>query len=167
MTAEQTADGEVEALEGSMLDDGLTSILATGGGEAAGRRRQRRDSRLVETDGRYQEQHQETTDETKQGFKQNHELNELNELIYSRPQIYLKPRRPKGSRATARTKWQLNEFYEFILSAIRHVKLAMRSSTAEVARCWLDCQTKATSNCLSGAIASTSSCLWSRHASRI
>ena len=134
MAAEQTADGEVEALEGAMLDDSLTSILATGGGEAAGRRRQRRDGRLVETDGRYQEQHQETTDEAKQGFKQNHEL---------------------------------NEFYEFILSAIRDVKLAMRSSTAEVARCWLDCQTKATSNCLSGAIASTSSCLWSRHASRI
>jgi len=38
MTAEQTVDGEVEALEGAMLDDGLTSILATGGGEAAGRR---------------------------------------------------------------------------------------------------------------------------------
>jgi hypothetical protein len=38
MTAEQTADGEIEALEGAMLDDSLTSILATGGGEAAGRR---------------------------------------------------------------------------------------------------------------------------------
>lgn len=38
MAAEETADGEVEALEGAMLDDGLTGILATGGGEAAGRR---------------------------------------------------------------------------------------------------------------------------------
>jgi hypothetical protein len=27
MTAEETADGEVEALDGAMLDDGLTGIL--------------------------------------------------------------------------------------------------------------------------------------------
>ena len=35
MTAQEAANGEVETFEGAVLEDGLSGIFATGGGEAA------------------------------------------------------------------------------------------------------------------------------------
>lgn len=55
MTAEDAADGQVEALEGTMFADSLNSILRAGGGEATRCRRERTDASLVEEDG--DEQH--------------------------------------------------------------------------------------------------------------
>ena len=37
MTAQQAADGEVEAFEGAVLEDGLSGVFATGGRKAARR----------------------------------------------------------------------------------------------------------------------------------
>ena len=51
MTAQQAADGEVEAFEGAVLEDGLTGVLAACGCEAAGGWGERRDAFLVEEDG--------------------------------------------------------------------------------------------------------------------
>ena len=49
------ADGEVEALDGSVLLNGLNGILRAGGSETAGGRRQRGDESLVEADGKDEE----------------------------------------------------------------------------------------------------------------
>jgi hypothetical protein len=62
MTAEETADGQPKAFEGTVLQDGLTGIFAARGCESARGTQQRRDADLVEADGQYQEPRQEFHD---------------------------------------------------------------------------------------------------------
>ena len=54
MAAEDAADGEIEALERTMLSECLEGVLGTGGGEPAGRRGKRTDARLIELDQEYE-----------------------------------------------------------------------------------------------------------------
>ena len=77
IATENAPDGKIEAFEGTMLDDGLTCVLATSGSETAGRRSHRRDNCLVEADGRHQEHYQETTDEAEHGFNDDNELKRI------------------------------------------------------------------------------------------
>ena len=51
VAAQQTANGEVETLDGAVLQDGLTGIFTAGGGEAAGGPQEGGDGYLIETDG--------------------------------------------------------------------------------------------------------------------
>lgn len=64
MATEKAADSKPETLERTVLDNGLTSILATRGSETTGRRSHRGDDGLVETDGGYQQQYQNGTEDT-------------------------------------------------------------------------------------------------------
>lgn len=64
MATEKAADSKPETLERTVLDNGLTSILATRGSETTGRRSHRGDDGLVETDGGYQQHHQNGTEDT-------------------------------------------------------------------------------------------------------
>ena len=52
MTAEDAADGQIEALEGTMFANGLNSIVTASGREAAHGRREGRDALLVKLDGK-------------------------------------------------------------------------------------------------------------------
>ena len=60
VTAQDAPDGEAEALDGTMLHDGLLGVLAAGGRETAGWRRIGTDTGLVETDGEYENVRHET-----------------------------------------------------------------------------------------------------------
>ena len=60
----KAADSKPETLERTVLDNGLTSILATRGSETTGRGSHRGDDGLVETDGGYQQQYQNGTEDT-------------------------------------------------------------------------------------------------------
>ena len=51
MATENAPHGKVDSVEGTMFADGLYSILAARGREAAGRWRQRGNKALVEADG--------------------------------------------------------------------------------------------------------------------
>ena len=66
MATEKAADSKPETLERTVLDNGLTSILATRGSETTGRRSHRGDDGLVETDGGYQQHHQNGTEDTEE-----------------------------------------------------------------------------------------------------
>lgn len=66
MATEKAADSKPETLERTVLDNGLTSILATRGSETTGRRGHRGDDGLVETDGGYQQHHQNGTEDTEE-----------------------------------------------------------------------------------------------------
>lgn len=66
MATEKAADSKPEPLERTVLDNGLTSILATRGSETTGRRGHRGDDGLVETDGGYQQHHQNGTEDTEE-----------------------------------------------------------------------------------------------------
>ena len=66
MASEKAADSKPETLERTVLDNGLTSILATRGSETTGRRSHRGDDGLVETDGGYQQHHQNGTEDTEE-----------------------------------------------------------------------------------------------------
>jgi hypothetical protein len=58
VAAEDAPDSEEESLEGSVLEDGLTGILATGGCEATGGRGIGRDAHLIEAYGENQKPRQ-------------------------------------------------------------------------------------------------------------
>lgn len=66
VATEKAADSKPETLERTVLDNGLTSILATRGSETTGRRSHRGDDGLVETDGGYQQHHQNGTEDTEE-----------------------------------------------------------------------------------------------------
>ena len=59
MATEQAANGEVEALERTVLEDGLACILTAGGGETTRGGSEGRDDQLVETDGHQQDEGQQ------------------------------------------------------------------------------------------------------------
>ncbi len=50
MAAEDALEAEPEALEGAVFAEGLEGVLGASGGEAAGRRLERRDAELIEFD---------------------------------------------------------------------------------------------------------------------
>ena len=50
VAAEDALEAEPEALEGAVFAEGLEGVLGASGGEAAGRRLERRDAELIEFD---------------------------------------------------------------------------------------------------------------------
>ena len=50
MATQNPFQAEPEALEGAVLAEGLEGVLGASGGEAAGRRLERRDAELIEFD---------------------------------------------------------------------------------------------------------------------
>ncbi len=68
IASQDAPNGEIEALEGTMLDDGLSCILTTGGRKATGWRCIGRDSGLVEADGHHQQPDQRSCDIVPEGF---------------------------------------------------------------------------------------------------
>ena len=58
MATQDSTDGQVKPLEGTVFQDGLHGILGTGGGEPAGRRLQGGNVCPIETDGQQQKSRQ-------------------------------------------------------------------------------------------------------------